>query len=65
MTTTDDKLSQLRQQLSESIARLAELEAAAIDAVVGGKRSAIFPPSKPARPNARSDRVADKNDKIT
>ena len=37
MTTTDDKLSQLRQQLTESVARLAELDAAAIDAVVGGK----------------------------
>ena len=37
MTTTDDRLSQLRQQLSESIARLGELDAAAIDAVVGGK----------------------------
>ena len=37
MTTTDDRLSQLRQQLSESIARLAELDAAAINAVVGGK----------------------------
>jgi hypothetical protein len=37
MTTTDDRLSQLRQQLAASIARLAELDAAAIDAVVGGK----------------------------
>ena len=37
MTTTDDRLSQLRQQLSESVARLGELDAAAIDAVVGGK----------------------------
>ncbi len=37
MTTTDDRLSQLRQQLSESIARLGELDAAAIDAVVAGK----------------------------
>ena len=37
MTTTDDRLSQLRQQLSESVARLGELDAAAINAVVGGK----------------------------
>ena len=37
MTTTDDRLSQLRQQLSESVARLAELDAAAISAVIEGK----------------------------
>jgi hypothetical protein len=37
MTTADDRLGPLRQQLSESIARLGELEAAAIDAVVAGK----------------------------
>ena len=37
MTTLDHRLSQLRQQLAESVARLAELDAAAIDAVVGGK----------------------------
>jgi hypothetical protein len=37
MTTLDHRLSQLRQQLSESVTRLGELEAAAIDAVVGGK----------------------------
>ena len=37
MTPLDHRLSQLRQQLSESVTRLTELEAAAIDAVVGGK----------------------------
>jgi hypothetical protein len=37
MTATDDRLAQLRLQLAESITRLAELDAAAIDAVVGGK----------------------------
>ena len=37
MTTTDDRLSQLRQQLSESVTRLGELDAAAINAVVEGK----------------------------
>ena len=37
MTTTDDRLSQLRQQLSESVARLAELDAAAVNAMIEGK----------------------------
>ena len=37
MTATEDRLSELRQQLSESVARLAELEAAAIDAMVEAK----------------------------
>jgi hypothetical protein len=37
MTTTDDRLSQLRSQLAESIARLCELETSAIDAVISGK----------------------------
>jgi hypothetical protein len=37
MTTADDRLAQLGQQLGESVARLAELDAAAINAVVGGK----------------------------
>ena len=37
MITTDDRLTELRQQLSETVARLAELDAAAIAAVVDGK----------------------------
>ena len=37
MTATEDRLSELRQQLSESVARLAELEAAAINAMVEAK----------------------------
>ena len=37
MTATEDRLSELRQQLSESVARVAELEAAAIDAMVEAK----------------------------
>jgi hypothetical protein len=37
MSMTDDRLTELRQQLTESVARLAELEAAAIDAMVEGK----------------------------
>ena len=37
MTTTEDRLSELRQQLSESVARVAELEAAAINAMVEAK----------------------------
>ena len=37
MTATEDRLSELRQQLSESVARLAELEAAAIDAMLEAK----------------------------
>ena len=37
MTPLDDRLSQLRQQLAESIARLGEHDAAAINAVVEGK----------------------------
>ena len=37
MTATEDRLSELRQQLSESVARLAELEQAAIDAMLEAK----------------------------
>jgi hypothetical protein len=37
MYVTDDRLGELRQQLTESVARLGELEAAAIDAMVEGK----------------------------
>jgi hypothetical protein len=38
MTETDDRLiGELRQRLAESVARLAELEAIAIDALIAGK----------------------------
>ena len=37
MTVADDRLSALRQQLAESVARLAELDAAAIAAVIEAK----------------------------
>lgn len=37
MTVVDDRLTALRQQLAESVARLAELEAAAIAAVIEAK----------------------------
>jgi hypothetical protein len=40
MTTLDHTLSQLRQQLSESVARRAELDAAAIDASLQARQSA-------------------------
>jgi hypothetical protein len=36
-TVADDRLSKLRQQLSDSVARLTELDAAAINAVIEGK----------------------------
>jgi hypothetical protein len=37
MTAANDRLTELRRQLSESTARLAELEAAAIDAMIEDK----------------------------
>ena len=37
MTATEDRLSELRQQLSDAVARLAELEQAAIDAMLEAK----------------------------
>ena len=37
MTATEDRLSELRQQLSDTVARVAELEQAAIDAMLEAK----------------------------
>ena len=39
MTATDDRLGELRQKLSENVARLSEIEVMAVDAVIeGGER---------------------------
>ena len=37
MSTTDDRLAELRRQLTETSKRLAELEAIAVDALIAGK----------------------------
>lgn len=57
MTTTDDRLSELREQLSDSVARLATLDAAAIDAVVEAKPDRDVTALETRKAQAR-DRVA-------
>ena len=57
MTTADDRLSRLRQQLAESITRLGELDVLAINAVVGGKTERDISALETRKAQAR-DRVA-------